>query len=187
MTLGTTLPYGLRDVKVTPYTTGETIASTSIDLPNSRTFSFSESEDFETLRGDDGVVTIRGKGAEVDWSLEGGGYSFEVIAAMYGQTITTSGTTPAQVKTLRKLNTDTRPYFKVEGQAISDSGGDFHAILYKCRCTGDMKGELGDGQFLLYGAEGTAIGRQTAIAGTPTIPVGVIYDLVMNESVTAIP
>jgi hypothetical protein len=106
MTLGTTLPYGLRDVKITPYTTGETLASTTIDLPNSRTFSFAEAEDFDELRGDDGVVTVRGKGPGVNWALEGGGVSFEVVQAMYGGTITSSGTTPAQVKTFRKLQTD---------------------------------------------------------------------------------
>jgi hypothetical protein len=182
MTMPTVLPYGLRDVKITPYTVGETLGTTPIDLPNSRTFSFAEAEDFDELRGDDGVVTIRGKGPGVNWALEGGGVSFEVVQAMYGGTLTSSGTTPAQTKTFRKNQNDVRPYFKVEGQVISDSGGDYHAILYKCRATDDFNGDMGDSTFLLYGAGGRAIGRQTSITGPPEVPIGTIYDLVQNET-----
>ena len=53
----TPLPYGLRDVKITPYTNSTTLG-TPIDLPNSRTFAFTEAEDFEELRGDDKVVRL---------------------------------------------------------------------------------------------------------------------------------
>lgn len=171
------LPYGLRDVKITPYTdaAATTLAGTSIDMPYGRTFSFSAAEDFEELRGDDKVITTRGKGEAVDWDLEGGGISLEACAAMYGGTVATSGTTPAQVKTLSKIVTATRPYFKIEGQAISDSGGDFHVVLYKCRATGELKGELGDGKFWLTGASGTAL------PATLTAKIDAIYDIVQNE------
>jgi hypothetical protein len=62
--LATPLPYGLRDVKLTPYSdaSGSVLGATVIDLPNSRTLSFSETEEFEELRGDDRVVTTRGRG-----------------------------------------------------------------------------------------------------------------------------
>ncbi|MFT8046885.1 hypothetical protein ACMYMB_23080, partial [Salmonella enterica subsp. enterica serovar Enteritidis] len=61
MPLGTSLPYGLRDVKLTPLVNG--VPGTPVDLPNARTLSFSESEDSEELRGDDKIVATRGKGA----------------------------------------------------------------------------------------------------------------------------
>ena len=169
------LPFGLRDVKIRPLT-GET-AGSPIDFPNSRTFSFSETEDFEELRGDDGVVAVRGMGASADWELEGGGISFEAVRGMYGGTIIETGTTPNQIKTFRKADTDSRPYFQVEGQAISDSGGDFHVLLYRCRATGELSGEMGDGSFWLTGASGRAIGRSSDRR---------VYDFVQNETVTAI-
>jgi hypothetical protein len=168
------LPFGLRDVKVRPLTVEA--AGTSVDLPNARTFSFSEAEDFEELRGDDGVAAVRGLGAGVDWELENGGISFEAVKTMYGGTIAETGTTPAIKKTFTKLETDARPYFQVEGQAISDSGGDFHVLLYRCRCTGELSGEMADGSFWLTGASGRAIGRTSDRK---------IYDLIQNE--TAVP
>ena len=49
------LPYGLRDVKLTPIDDAG-VLGTPVDLPAARTFSFSEAEEFEELRGDDQVV-----------------------------------------------------------------------------------------------------------------------------------
>lgn len=175
------LPYGLRDVKLTPYTDAAgTTLGTGVDLPYGRTFTFSEAEDFEELRGDDKVVTTRGKGAQVDWELESGGVSLEAVKIMYGGAIAETGTTPNQVKTFTKKGTDARPWFKVEGQAISDSGGDVHCVLYKCRSTGELSGEFTDGGFFLTGASGVAI------PATLSGKTDVIYEFVQNETATAI-
>lgn len=176
------LPYGIRDIKLTAYTdtAGTTLSGSSVDLPNGRTLSFSETEDFEELRGDDKVVATRGKGAQVDWELEGGGISLEAVKIMYGGTVTETGTTPNQIKTFKKLSTDSRPYFKIEGQAISDSGGDLHCILYRCRAQGELSGEFSDGSFFLTGAKGIAIGA--LISGK----TDVVYEFVQNETTTAI-
>jgi hypothetical protein len=184
MTMPIPLPYGLRDVKITPYTdsTATALAGASIDLPNGRTFSFTETEDFEELRGDDSLVAVHGNGPTVNWELEGGGVSFEAVQAMYGGTLTTTGTTPNRIKKLRKLKTDQRPYFKVEGQIISDSGGDVHAVVWRCKATDDLSGEFGDGQFFLTGASGQGLG--CLIVGAD---FGVVWDLVQNETATAIP
>ena len=175
------LPFGLRDVKIKPYTnfTLTTLAS-GIDLPYGRTFSFAEAEDFEELRGDDKLIAVRGKGSGVDWELESGGLAFSPMAAIYGGTVTESGTTPNRTRSWVKLSTDARPYFQVEGQAISDSGGDVHCILDRCRATDDMEGELGDGAFWLTGSGGRSL---------PSLQVGredTIYEFVFNETVTPI-
>lgn len=167
------LPFGLRDVKLKPLPAGSEVAGTAVDLPNSRTFSFSESADTEELRGDDGVVAVHDLGSGVDWDLEAGGISFEAVKVMYGGTITETGTTPAQKKTYSKLETDARPYFQVEGQAISDSGGDFHVLLYRCKATGELSGEMSDGSFWLTGASGRAIGRTSDRK---------LYDMIQNET-----
>jgi hypothetical protein len=169
------LPFGLRDVKLRPLV-GE-VAGTSVDLPNARTFSFAEAESQVELRGDDGLVAIHGTGPSVNWELEGGGISFEAVATMYGGTITETGTTPAIVKTFSKKGKDSRPYFQVEGQAISDSGGDFHCKLYKCKAEGDLAGRMADGAFWLTGAKGRAL---------PTLADDSLYDFIQNETAVAI-
>lgn len=172
--LPTSLPYGMRDIKLRPLT-GE-VAGTSIDLPNSRQMQFAETETFSDLRGDDGIAASHGSGPSVNWQLEGGGVSFEAVKAMYGGTITSSGTTPAQVKTLSKTGDDVRPYFQAEGQAISDSGGDFHILLYRCKATGDLSGTMQDGNFWLTGASGNAIPRDSDKK---------VWDWVQNETAVA--
>lgn len=169
------LPYGLRDVKISVL--ANEVPGTSIDFPNARTLSFSEAEDFAELRGDDGVVAVHGNGASVNWSLEGGGFSFDAVKGMYGGTITDTGTTPAQKRVWQKKDTDVRPYFQIEGQAISDSGGDFHVKLFKCRATGELSGTLADAAFWLTGASGRAIARTSDRA---------IYEITQNETAVAI-
>lgn len=168
------LPFGLRDVKVRPLT-GD-VAGTSVDLPNARTLQFAEAEDTEELRGDDGLVAIHGKGPQVNWQLEGGGISLEAVKTMFGGTIVSSGVTPNQVKSYKKVGTDGRPYFQVEGQAISDSGGDFHVLIYKCKAEGDLSGQLADGGYWLTGAQGR---------GLPN-GAGDLYSLIQNETAAAI-
>lgn len=175
------LPYGLRDVRLTPYTTdAATTLGTGVDLPNGRTLSFTEAEDFEELRGDDKLVATHGSGPHVEWELEGGGVSFEAVKTMYGGTIVETGTTPAQVKTLTKKVTDVRPYFKIEGQSISDSGGDFHCVIWKAKATDNLSGEQGDGAFWLTGASGTGL------AATLTAHVDEVWSWVQNETAVAI-
>lgn len=183
------LPYGLRDVRVTPFTdaTNSAYAAQSIDLPNSQSFAFTDAEDFEDLRGDDQLQASHGKGAEPTWELGAGGISLEAYAAINGGTVVTTGVTPNQIKTYRKgntLTTDIRPYFKVEGRAISDSGGDFHVVIYRAKATGDVQGTLEDGKFWITGAKGKAYALATTIGA---VPAGSIYDFVQNETATAIP
>lgn len=176
----TPLPFGLRDVKLTPIT-GTNTLGTSVDLPVARTFSFSESEDFETLQGDDTTAGSHGSGPTVGWELESGGMPFEAFKVMAGGTITETGTTPAMTKTYSKLTTDSRPYFQVEGQAISDSGGDLHCIVYRCKADGDLEGEFGNGAFQLLSASGTGFGDTVGMA-----PTNKLYDFVQNETAVAI-
>lgn len=175
------LPYGLRDTKITPYTTAAlTTLGTGADDPNARTMSFSEAEDFEELRGDDKVVSIVGKGASVEWEMEHGGISLSAYKLMSGGTLAVTGVTPAAVATYTRKVTDTKPYFKAEGQSISDSGGDFHVVLYRCRASDKLEGELGDGAFWLTGAGGVAL------PALLTTKVDVLYEFVSNETAIAI-
>lgn len=178
MPLAESLPYGLRDVKITPVSAAG-VLGTPVDLPNSQTLSFEEKEDFESLRGDDQTVAMRGKGAEVTWELEAGGISLEAYAVMNGGTVTVTGTTPSQSKTYTKKATDSRPEFKIEGQVMSESGGDFHAVLHRAKATESLSGEFKDGEFFVTSASGSAMASRT------TASKDKMYDLVQNE--TAVP
>jgi hypothetical protein len=176
------LPYGMRDVKLTPYTdgAGTILGSTSVDLANMQTFKFAETEEFAELRGDDKLVATRGKGSQVEFELEAGGISVEAWKVLTGGTVTVSGTGPTSVTTLRKLSTSQRPYFRAEGRAISDSGGDTHAIVYRCRINDNVEGEFKDGEFFTTGAKGL---------GMPLLSdtFDLLYDFVFNTTATAIP
>lgn len=178
----TALPYGMRDLKLTEYADagGTVLGGTSVDLPNMQTFSFSETEEFTELRGDDRVVTTRGQGSQVDWSLEAGGISLAAWAILTGGMIIEEGLTPNRKIILRKFATSARPFFRVEGQIMSDSGGDLHAIVYRCRVNDTVEGEFSDGEFFVTSASGL---------GLPLLDEGfdLLYDIVQNETATAIP
>lgn len=183
MTQPTPLPFGIRDIKLTGYTdaTATVLSGSSVDLPNARTLTFAETEDFEELRGDDRVVASHGNGPGVEWELESGGVPFEAIALMYGATLAETGIAPNRIKTLHKTVLQQRPYFKIEGQSISDNGGDVHAIIYRAKCTDNLTGEFTDGAFFLAGASG--VGLPSLVAAT----LDRVWSFIQNETATAIP
>lgn len=172
----TALPYGLRDLKLTPVDYDGSNPGTPVDLPNARTFTFSESEDYEVLRGDDREVASHGNGPTVEWELEGGGISLEAYAVMAGGTVSITGVSPNQVKRYRKTGADVRPSFRAEGIAISESGGDLHGIVYVCKADSDLQGTtMEDGSFSLISASGT---------GRERVSDRALYDFVQNETAT---
>jgi hypothetical protein len=186
MSQPTALPYGIRDLKLTKYTdsSGTLLGTVSVDLPNMNTLSFSETEEFSELRGDDKLIATRGKGSQVEWSLEAGGMNFAAWAIMTGGAVTLTGTTPNRVTTFRKRSTDQRPYFRIDGQSISDSGGDITARIYRARVNDKVEGEFADGEFFMTSASGL---------GLPLLgDYDLLYDFIQRETsapitTTAIP
>lgn len=190
MTQPTALPFGLREVKVAMYTdAAATTLGAWVKFPNSRTLSFAEAEEFEDLRGDDALIASHGAGPQVEWELEGGGAPFEAVAVMYGGEVLETGSAPNRVKTLRKYGAgggtqwyhSQRPYFKIMGRSISDSGGDMWCVIYRAKATDNLEGEMADSAFFLTGASGT---------GFPSNEVATlkrVWDWVQNETETALP
>jgi hypothetical protein len=170
------LPYGLRDVQLTPLGVDGATPGTMVDLPASQTLSFSETEDFEELRGDDTVQASHGSGPVVEWELESGGISLEAYATMAGGTVVTTGVSPNVSKRYTKQTTDARPYFKIEGRAINDNGGDFHGIIYRAKADGSLEGTLEDATFWVTSASGKGYGSLEA--GT----LDRVYDFIHNET-----
>jgi hypothetical protein len=171
------LPFGLRDLCVKSISSAGTLGTLQ-DFPNAQVLEFEEAEDFETLRGDDGIIAIRGKGPFVNWTLHEGGISLAAYNVIVGGTVTLTGTTPAQQHKVTKKGTDIRPYFKTEGQSIPDGGGDFHAVLYRCRASGTVKGTMGDGVFWVTEISGMALPDPNNSA--------TLYDLIWNETAIAL-
>jgi hypothetical protein len=180
MSQPTALPYGIRDLKLTPYTDGPGIvlATTSVDLPNMQTLSFSETEEFSELRGDDRVIATRGQGAQVEWELESGGIALAAWAVLTGGQVIMTGTTPNRITTMRKRATDARPYFRLDGQSISDSGGDVIARIYRARVNDTVEGEFADGEFFTTSASGLGLPLQGDF--------DLLYDFIQRETSVAL-
>lgn len=143
------LAYGVRDCKLTEYldASGMVLGPSSVDLPYMQHLNFTEAEEFSELRGDDKLITTRGKGSQVNWDLEAGGLSTAALAVITGGSVIESGLAPNRVIEVRKRSTQSRPYFRIDGKIISDSGGDILVRIYRCRANGDIQANFQDGEF----------------------------------------
>lgn len=185
MTDGNALPFGLRDIRLTPYVdAGSTILGVPVDLPVARQLSFTEAEDFESLRGDDQEVATHGSGPRVEWELESGGISFDAWKVLTGGRV--NEVSPG-VWRFRKKVTDQRPYFKIEGQAMSDTGGDLHAVIYRAKCNDSLEGEFSDQTFFLTSCSGVGYGALTGDPNDDDSEYGTVYDFYQNDVITNIP
>lgn len=171
------LPYGLRDVKLTPIENDGTYG-TMVDLPASRTLTWNETVDTEELRGDDELQAERESAAVIEWDLEQGGISPDAYAVLAGGTVTEEGTGPTASRTYSKVGADRRPYFRIDGQAINDNGGDTHIVIFRAKATGNIGGSFTEGSFQLTSASGR--GYSDPNNG------GQLYDIVGNNSETPI-
>lgn len=170
------LPFGLRQVRLTPINdAGTLVTAEAVFLPASRTFSFAETEEFEELQGDDRTVASHGAGPVVEWELEGGGISLDVWKVLSGGTVTESGVTPATIRKFTKKTSESRPYFQVDGRAISDNGGDLLGTVYRCKADGDLEAEMANGSFLLTNCSGKGYGD---------LDTEELYDWTQNETAT---
>lgn len=175
---GHRLPYGMRDIKVATLDSAG-VKGTSVDLPAAQTLEFTEETSSQTLRGDDQVVAQRVTIDNVSWTLDSGGISFEAYTIIAGGAVTTTGSTPNVKKQWRRMGTDAYPDFYMEGQSLSESGGDHHLVFHRAKAT-QISGTMQDQEFWVSHAEGNAIATLTAAN------VGAVWDMVANETATAI-
>ncbi len=174
----TRLPYGLRDVKVATLDSAG-VKGTLVDLPAGQSLEFEESTSSQALRGDDDTVAQRVTIDSVKWTLESGGISFEAYTVIAGGAITSTGVTPAVKKSWTRMGTDSYPDFFLEGQSMSDSGGDHHLVFYRAKAT-QISGTLQDQDYWVSHAEGNAISTLTAA------DVGKVWAMVANETAVSI-
>lgn len=175
----TRLPYGLRDLKVATLDSTGT-KGTLVDLPNGQTLEFTESTSEQELRGDDKIVAKRTNVDAVEWTLDAGGINFAAMKVIAGGTITTTGVTPAVKTSWRRLEGESYPDFYLEGQAMSESGGDHHTVIHRAKAN-QISGTHQDQEFWVSHAEGTGIGSLATGADE-----GAVWDMVANETATDI-
>lgn len=175
------LPYGVRDLKLTQYidALGTVLGTASVDLPYIQTLNFTEAEEYAELRGDDKLITTRGKGSMVNWDLESGGLPIAAWSVFTGGDVIESGMTPNRIIELQKRSTVQRPWFRIDGKIISDSGGDVLVRIYRCRANGDIKAGFQDGDFTT---------TQVTGVGYPLLDDtnDLLYSIFRRESTTAL-
>lgn len=159
MPLNTAYPYGIRQIMLTPFldANGEILANVSYPLPVAMTLGFSETEQYDELRGDDVLVAVHGRGAQVDWSLESGGLPIMAWSIISGAQVIESGVTPNRKVRLRKSADDQRPYFRIDGRSVSDSGGNVVARIYRCKANGRLQADLRNGSFQTTNIDGVGL------------------------------
>ena len=153
---GNPYPYGIRQIMLTPYVDaqGTQLASTSYPLPVAMTLGFSETEQFDELRGDDTLVAVHGRGAQVDWSLEAGGLPITPWSIITGGMVVEEGVSPNRKVRLRKSGDDQRPYFRIDGRSVSDAGGSVVARIYRCKANGRIQADMRGGAFQTSNIDG---------------------------------
>jgi hypothetical protein len=171
------LPYGLRDIKVATLDNAG-VKGTLVDLPNAQTLEFEEATTTQQLRGDDTVIASRTTVDAVDWTLEAGGICFEAMVVIAAGTITSTGTTPAVVKTWVRLGTDVYPDFYMSGLAMSESAGDHVTKIHRAKAS-KISGSHADQEFWVTHAEGTGIATLTAA------DVGKVWTMQADETALA--
>jgi hypothetical protein len=171
------LPYGIRQIMLTPYldVQGTMLSTQSYPLPVAMTLGFSETEQFDELRGDDKLVAVHGRGPQVDWSLESGGMNMVAWSIITGGSVVESGVAPNRQVALQKSWDDERPYFRIDGRIISDSGGNVVARIYRAKANGKIQANHKNGAFQTSQIDGI---------GLPLVndDASWLYEIVQNET-----
>lgn len=132
MTFGT-LPFGLNNAWAYPLN-GSDVPGTGVQFPAGRTIEVSPKEDTNQLTGYNGVVASNVSKTSADVTVEHGGLSLEILAAITGGTIVNTGTTPNGTKSLEVGQQGVnRPYVMIVGQSLADDGGDALTKVWKVK------------------------------------------------------
>jgi len=179
MALGPTKVFGIDDAKIAPLTSddGTSISyGTLIDAPGIQTISLSPSYVEKELRGDEKLMDVYTKLEFIEWSFTNAKLSLEVLEALLGGSLESTGTTPDVVDTFTLAGSDIPGYFKLEGQVKYTDAGDLHVILYKCKAN-SVEFELQGEEYAVVTASGKALATDTDDK---------VLDIVINETATAI-
>lgn len=150
-------PFGITDLWVYSLVVGTDLPGTGVHVPAGRTFELSPTEDQNELTGYNGVVATNASGTASDVTLEFGGLSLEVMAAIGGGSIVESGTAPAVTRTLDVGSAGVaRPSVMVVGRALADNYGDVWIKAWKVKF--ELPGvAMAESEYLVTSVDGHAI------------------------------
>jgi len=165
-------PFGLQEIVVTDIT-----GATQVALPASNRLMVKERYQTGEATGDDALQAIASTLLAVDWEMEAKGISLEAKAIITGRTLTTTGSTPNEVKTMTGSGGTRLPYFKIYGKSLGDGIDDIHMLLFKCKCTEGAEETLQYSEFAGPTYKGIAV--DDGVNG--------VFDIVINETAGDLP
>lgn len=140
---GIVTPLGLADVKIAQMLTdpigGTATYGSAYDIPGAQSISFKPDFLDKELRGDNKVLDQYSKVQSISGSAKHAKISLALMAIFMGGTISDSGSSPNEKRTLTVLGSDKPSYFSLEGQVDYRGGeavgGDFHVRFAKVKIT----------------------------------------------------
>lgn len=136
------VPRGLEDLKVAKLTADT--PGTNVDVYGAKSLSWNVESSSDQQTGDNTTIAIVRLPKSLTGSIGIGSVPLAAIAEMVGGTVTTTGSTPAQLVTLNESSSAGSQYFQATGttfnQAVSGEG--YQAILKKLLITGGPNEEL---------------------------------------------
>lgn len=173
------IPFGLRAAALTPLTAEPATYGTKVDVPRIQNIEMAEEEDSTELNAADVRVAVHTFATRGTGSITSGGMNLDTLAVLTGGSVSApSGMTPNRIVTFSRTSTQTKGYFKMEGQIYADDAGDLHMVWFKVKCSGGPTYAANQGEFMVQTGDLEAV-------FTGESP-GKLYDLVANETVTAI-
>lgn len=165
-------PFGLHEIVVT------NIAGTvQAPLPAANRLMVKERLQTGEAPGDDALQSIASILLAADWEMEVKGISLEARAIITGRTLSTSGSTPNEIKTLTATAGTRMPYFKIYGKSLGDGDDDTHVLLYKCKVTEGAEDTFQYSEYVGPTYKGIAV--DDGVNG--------VFDTVINETAAELP
>ena len=120
------LPYGMTDLVIEELDASfDPVADTGVTLLYGQTFEVTPQEDQTDEEGYGVVIGTVYSATKGDVSLQAAGTDLDALALVTGGTVVETGTTPNVIQTLNiGVEGQARPYCRVTGRALGNSGGD---------------------------------------------------------------
>lgn len=164
--------FGLHEIKVTNIT-----GTSQVALPASNRMMVKERLQTGEANGDDALKSVASILMAAEWELEVKGISLEAMAIITGRTLSTTGTTPNEVKTMTASAAARLPYFKIYGKSLGEGDDDVHVLLFKCKITDGIEFTNQFGEFAGPTFKGIAVDDGS----------NGVFDIVLNETADTLP
>jgi len=164
--------FGLHQLVVT-----NIAGTTQVALPAANRLMVKERLQTAEATGDDKIQAAGSTVLAADWEMEVAGISLEAKAIITGRTLTTSGATPNEVKSMTASGGEKMPFFKIYGKSLGEGDDDVHRLLYKCKLMEAPEETSQYGEFAGPTYKGIAL--DDGVNG--------IYDTVINETADDLP